>query len=95
MYVKNAKNKANQETYICYNYKKQKCTAKVVQISKSICQSTRYSKPHTCIGNHEQFATNCLLLSNIKNKALEINETCGTESFKISTQAIIDQERSK
>lgn len=95
MYLKNVKNKNGQNTYICYNYKKQKCSARMFEISQNICQSSSNSKPHTCIGNHEQFVTNCLLLRDIKNKAIAVNETCGTEAFKISTQAIIDQEKSK
>lgn len=95
MYIKNAKNKAGRKIFICYNYKKQKCTARMVEIAKGICQSTPQSKPHTCVGNHQQFMRNCLLLRDIKNNALKVNETCGTEAFKISTQAIIDQERLK
>lgn len=95
MYVQNVKNKAGQKTYICYNYKKQKCLSRMVEIFENICQPTINSKPHTCIGNHEQFLLNCKLLRDIKNRALEINKAGGTEAFKISTQAIIDQEKSK
>lgn len=95
MYIKNAKNKAGRQIFICYNYKKQKCSARMMEIENGICQSTPQSKPHTCVGNHQQFMRNCVLLRDIKNNALQVNETCGTEAFKISTQAIIDQERFK
>lgn len=95
MYVQNNKNKFGQKTYICYNYKKQKCLSRMVEISENICQPTVNSKPHTCVGNHEQFLTNCKLLRDIKNRALEVNKICGTEAFKISAQAIIDQEKSR
>lgn len=93
MYVQNSKNKFGQQTYICYNYKMQKCLSRMVEVYENICQPTLKSKPHTCVGNHEQFLTNCTLLRDIKNRALKINKICGTEAFKISTQAIIDQEK--
>lgn len=95
MYVQNVKNKAGQNTYICYNYKKQKCLSRMVEISENVCQPTTNSKTHTCVGNHEQFSLNCKLLRDIKNRAIEVNKTSGTEAFKISTQAIIDQEKAK
>lgn len=95
MYMKNVRNKVGQETFICYNYKKQKCLARMVKISKNTCRFTPYSKPHTCFGNHERFMTNNLLLRDIKNRALKVNRICGTEAFKISAQAIIDQEKSR
>lgn len=95
MYVQNVKNRAGQKVYVCYNYKKQKCLSRMVQISSDICQPTKNSKPHTCIGNHQQFLLNCKLLRDVKNRALEVNVAGGTEAFKISTQAIIDQEKTR
>lgn len=95
IYVQNVKNKAGQKTYICYNYKNQKCLARVMEIKENICQPTLRSKQHTCTINHENFVLNCLLLRNIKNRALEVNRISGTEAFKISSKAIMDQEKSK
>lgn len=95
MYVKNSVNKYGQQTYICYNYKSQKCCARVVAINNNTCVPSVQSKQHTCIGDHKQFRHNCKLLKNIKKRALEVMRTVGTQTFAVSLRVLIDEEKSK
>lgn len=95
MYVKNSVNKYGQQTYICYSYKSQKCSARVVATSSNTCVPSAKSKQHTCIGDHEQFRRNCKLLKNIKKRALEVKKIAGTQAFAVSLRALIDEEKSK
>lgn len=95
MYVKNSTNKHGQITYICYNYKSQRCTARVVAINDFICKPTEKSGPHTCVGNRKQFRRDCKLLKNIKEKAISVNKITGTQSCAVSLRALIDEEKSK
>lgn len=96
MYVKNSVNKhSGKVTYICYNYKQQKCTARVIAVSDSVCKSTSKSDPHICVGNHKQFRRNCQLLKNIKERAIKVNKITGTQSCAVSLRALIDEEKFK
>lgn len=95
MYVKNSVNKYGQQTYICYNYKSQKCCARVVAINSHTCVPSAQTKQHTCIGDHKQFRYNCKLLKNIKNRALEVKRTVGTQTFSVSMRVLFDEEKSK
>lgn len=95
MYVKNSVNKYSQQTYICYNYKSQKCCARVVAINSDTCVPSAQSKEHICIGDHKQFRRNCKLLKNIKERALEVKKAVGTQTFAVSLRVLFDEEKSK
>lgn len=95
MYVKNSIDRYGRQTYICYNYKSQKCTARVVAISNNVCVPTTKTKSHTCVGDHKPFRRDCQLLRNIKKRAIGINKVAGSQASSVNLRAIIDEEKDK
>lgn len=91
LYVKNATNSDSSITYICSDCKTVpwKCPSRIVLLDDQFCKHTDQSKEHVGHQNHEEAYKKSFLCDAFKRRALDIADTCGWQSEKISMKYIM------